>query len=251
VASSREEDISAAESEPNEPKRRVAWTQSCSLMPWLLLRARVFAKAVSRAVERSSPKGENPTVIRASEPFRPQDLGCFEDAVADLFRHFHPRVDRIDDADEDPGSRRSDRRNFNIRGGSALGGPGSGKGFSGRNIKFFPGEASGSLLLPVRRARPSLPKAPCNVRRCPWDNSRGFQGFRRGLCINSRAGESFRRGSCSRSKPLQLLQSDRELLQRGWRMRIRPSCVAWRGYCVGSGGLLVLQSGRRRAVERL
>jgi hypothetical protein len=50
----------------------------------------------------------------------------------------------------------------------------SGKDSSGRSTQSLPCEVSGSLLPPVRRALRSFPKAACNVRRSPRDDSQGL-----------------------------------------------------------------------------
>ena len=65
-------------------------------------RARIFSNAVSRVVVVSSQKGENPqSSHRAQLPDR-DVLGRLEDPVPDFLRRLDPRVDRVDDADEDP-----------------------------------------------------------------------------------------------------------------------------------------------------
>ena len=65
-------------------------------------RARILAKAVSREVDMSSPNGENPqssVVPRCARVDEPRRL---EDPVADLLGRLDARIERVDDADEDP-----------------------------------------------------------------------------------------------------------------------------------------------------
>jgi hypothetical protein len=79
---------------PSYPSRAAAsWVPST--------RALIFAKAVARAVDVSSQRGE-PAVVRRSELVERDVLGCFDDAIADLLGRLDRRVDWIDDSDEDP-----------------------------------------------------------------------------------------------------------------------------------------------------
>ena len=65
-------------------------------------RARIFANAVSRLVDVSSLNGENPQSSVVPSCSDRDVLGRFEDPVPDLLRRLDARVDRGDDADEDP-----------------------------------------------------------------------------------------------------------------------------------------------------
>src|SRR5712692_5009037 len=47
-------------------------------------------------------EGREPAVVRRSKPVERDVLRCFEHAVPDLLRRLHPRVDRVDHADENP-----------------------------------------------------------------------------------------------------------------------------------------------------
>ena len=160
---------------------------------------------------------------------------------------------------------RSYRRSFITRRGPTASSAHSSDDSSGRRSKLWPGEISGSLLPPVRRALRSFSKVACNIRQSLRPISRAHRVFRRGPrnksrphCNDSKSLRTFQRGPFVFQRPCELFQRPRDLLkrgllmfrgarelfQKGLRMRIGPSCVA-------SRGLLVLQRGRRIAVGRL
>ena len=64
-------------------------------------RARILAKAVSREVDVVAERRE-PAVVRRAEVLRVDEPRRLEDPVADFLGGFDPRVERVDDADEDP-----------------------------------------------------------------------------------------------------------------------------------------------------
>ena len=70
------------------------------------IRARIFANAVSRAVDVSSPNGAKPQSSVVPSRAGSIDLGGLEHAVPDLFGRLDPRVDRVGHADEDHAGRR-------------------------------------------------------------------------------------------------------------------------------------------------